>query len=109
MANSSPRNRQREVLRIPIDAGGHPRTSQGVMGTPRTPQRCPKDLPGTPRGAPCSRPGTPHPPSLLSHFPFEYSIFHIMGLLGNAKKSQLLSYGTAKTHSFDYWEVVLIV
>ena len=45
-----------------MDAPGHPRTSQGAIGTPRTPQSCPKDPPGTLQGQPRNAQKRPGPP-----------------------------------------------
>jgi hypothetical protein len=45
-----------------MDAPGHPRTSQGAIGTPRTPQSCPKDPPGTPQGHPRNAHDPPEDP-----------------------------------------------
>ena len=44
-----PKRENDKFQESPMDTWGHPRTSQGVIGTPRTPKRCPKDPPGTPR------------------------------------------------------------
>ena len=90
------------------DAPGHPRTSQGAIGTPRTPQSCPKDPPGT------SQERLLRDLELLIPLDFCYTsqlIFTISHhrTLGNSRKSQLLLYVPAKTYTFDEWEIVAIV